>query len=600
MQIQRSWTWSFCWVLFTLLACGGGGGGTNPPAPVAPAITMQPSSSTVNQGQIASFTVAASGSAPLSYQWKKDGTALPGSSSAMLSIASTQPSDAGSYSVVVTNSAGSATSNAATLTVNPLPVIQSFTASPGPIAIGGSGVLAWTVTGATSLSVDKSVGTLDTPTGTRNVTPTATTTYTLTATNTAGSVTATATLAVDTTPFQITSFIATPAVVPFGSSSTLSWAYAGLPLNLTLDGASVAGFSAPVSPVRRQTYLLAGSNGAGSDSRSLWVAARGLDLLAGDVNQQGSTNGTGSGARFYDPCGVSADSAGNVYVADSNNHAIRKMTTAGVVTTLAGSLFQPGSTDGTGSGARFNWPRALTVDSVGNVYVADTGNHTIRKVTTEGVVTTLAGSPGVSGSADGTGSSAYFNLPNGVTVDSIGNVYVADSGNHSIRKVTTAGEVTTLAGSSGIIGSADGTGSGARFNWPYGVTVDSVGNLYVTDTENCTIRKVTPEGVVTTLAGSPGVSGSADGTGTGARFAWPWGGTMDLDGNFCVADSGNHTIRKVTPAGVVTTLAGQTGQRGFVAGLLPGYLISPYGITLTPQGDLVVTCFQGIIHITAP
>src|SRR5438093_609526 len=172
-------------------------------------------------------------------------------------------------------------------------------------------------------------------------------------------------------------------------------------------------------------------------------------------------------------------------------------------TTLAGQA-SIGSADGTGSAARFNGPYGVATDSSGNVYVADTGNCTIRKITPAGVVTTLAGLAGFTGSADGTGSAARFNGPSSVATDSSDNVYVADTFNHTIRKITPAGVVTTLAGLAGSFGSADGTGSAARFYYPGGVATDSSGNVYVADTFHITIRKVTPAGVVTTLAGVAG------------------------------------------------------------------------------------------------
>src|SRR5437667_1861357 len=161
----------------------------------------------------------------------------------------------------------------------------------------------------------------------------------------------------------------------------------------------------------------------------------------------GTNDGTGNAARFYNAGSVALDSAGNVYVADFGNHTIRKLTPAGVVTTLAGSAGHSGSADGTGSAARFNGPATLDVDSNGNVYVTDYFNHTIRKVTPAGLVTTLAGVVGVAGTKDGSDIVARFNGPIGVAVDGATNVYVGDSMNHTIRKIKTAGEVTTMAGS---------------------------------------------------------------------------------------------------------------------------------------------------------
>ena len=202
------------------------------------------------------------------------------------------------------------------------------------------------------------------------------------------------------------------------------------------------------------------------------------------------------------------------------------------------------------------------MDSAGNVYVADSNNHTIRKVTPGGVVTTLAGLAGSSGSADGTGSAARFYHPYGVAVDSAGNVYVADTCNHTIRKVTPGGVVTTLAGLAGSSGSADGTGSAARFYIPYGVAVDSAGNVYVADTDNHTIRKVTPGGVVTTLAGLAGSSGQRRRHGQRRAVQVPIRRGGGQRGQRVRGGHGNHTIRKVTPGGVVTTLAGLAGSSG--------------------------------------
>ena len=310
--------------------------------------------------------------------------------------------------------------------------------------------------------------------------------------------------------------------------------------------------------------------------------------LAGDAGY-GSTDGTGSGGRFLNPSGVATDSAGNTYVADATNQTIRKVTPAGAVTTLAGLAGSQGSADGTGSAARFANPASVAVDGTGNVYVADYSNHTIRKVTAAGAVTTLAGLAGVSGSTDATGSAARFANPTGVAVDGAGNVYVADQSNNTLRKVTAAGEVTTLAGLAGVDGSTDGTGSAARFYSPAGVAVDSSGTLYVADTYNNTIRQVTPAGVVTTLAGLAGGLGSTDGTGGDALFFYPESVAVDASGNVYVADAYNNTIRKVTPAGVVTTLAGLAESPGSADGTgSAARFNNPTGVAVDSTGNLRV------------
>ena len=301
---------------------------------------------------------------------------------------------------------------------------------------------------------------------------------------------------------------------------------------------------------------------------ALGTAARAQSLLISTLagGNYGSADGTGTGASFSYPVGVAVDASGNVYVADTQDDTIRKITPAGVVTTLAGSPGVQGSSDGTGPGASFNRPEGVAVDAAGNIYVADFSNDTIRKITPAGVVTTLAGSPGAQGSADGAGPSARFNGPFGLAVDSSGNLYVGDMGNDTIRKVTPVGAVSTLAGSPGLSGSSDGAGSGASFNSPQGTAVDPAGNVYVADTFNQTIRMITPSGIVTTIAGSAGLSGNADGAGASARFYYPTGVAVDAAGDVFVADRDNCTIRGVTAKGVVATLAGSAYSYGFSDG----------------------------------
>ena len=265
------------------------------------------------------------------------------------------------------------------------------------------------------------------------------------------------------------------------------------------------------------------------------ITASGVVTTVAGSGNAGFAGGTGTAAAFRNPSGVAVDGSGNLYVADSDNNCIRKITTDRVVTVLAGSGIA-GYLDGTGRAASFRYPTGVAVDIGGNVYVADSLNGRIRKITAEGVVTTLAGS-GAYGNIDGTGVSAAFHWPTGVAVDSLGNVYVADRGNHSIRKITASGVVTTLL--SGLV-------TGELSN-PTGVALDNLGNIYVADNLNNRIRKITVIGSVITLAGLGNQSyGYLDGIGTSAMFSWPQGVAVDRVGNVYVADTGNYAIRKIT------------------------------------------------------
>ncbi len=352
----------------------------------------------------------------------------------------------------------------------------------------------------------------------------------------------------------------------------------------------------------------------------------------------GSNDGSGTAARFNLPHAVAVVAGGTIYIADTDNHTIRSMTAGGVVRTLAGAPGLAGSSDGAGAAARFNSPRGIAADIDGDVYVADSENHTIRRITPQGVVTTVAGTAGQSGSTDGVGPAARFNMPLGGAVDSAGNLYVADELNHTIRRVSPEGLVTTLAGGSASKGSADGTGGTARFNRPSSVAIDPAGILYVADRGNHTIRKVTSSGVVTTLAGTPGdpvsigsnsllaplgvavdidgalyvvdgshtirrvthdgrvavvagaffTSGKDDGFGRQARFAQPWGLAADGLGNVYVADTYNHTIRRMRSDRVVSTVAG-VAPRGNSEG--PGEVArfgSPGAVAVDPFGNIFV------------
>jgi sugar lactone lactonase YvrE len=236
---------------------------------------------------------------------------------------------------------------------------------------------------------------------------------------------------------------------------------------------------------------------------------------------------------------VAVDPAGNVYVADGANHLIRKIASDGTVTTLAGSG-KYGFTDGDPKDARFYFPKGIAVDGSGNVYVADDINNRIRKVTPTGIVSTIAGS--TPGSTDGNGAAAQFRSPRGIALDASGNLYIADAGNHRIRMITSTGTVTTIAGNA--IGVTDGPIADAKFNTPAGLAVDGAGNIYVADDENERIRKITPAGTVSTLAGGF-LAGFTDGVGGKAQFNSPTGLAIDASGNMYLADRHNHSIRKI-------------------------------------------------------
>lgn len=301
---------------------------------------------------------------------------------------------------------------------------------------------------------------------------------------------------------------------------------------------------------------------ASADEASNWA----VSTFAGQTGNSAGDDGLAGAARFNGPRGVAVDTSGQIFIADTFNHTIRKISPSGAVSTWAGAAGVSGSADGSGANARFNSPAGLAIDGAGNIYVADMLNHTIRKITANGDVSTLAGSAGSSGTSDGAGSNARFQEPIGVAVDSGGNIYVADSGNSAVRKITAGGVVTTLAGNPGEAGSGDGNGSQARFDGPYGVAVDSAGNVYVADTYNHTIRRITPGGSVSTYAGQARQSGSADGVGGSARFSGPSAIAIDGAGNLYVTETANHLVRLISPGGSVSTVAGSAGNDGSTDG----------------------------------
>lgn len=364
----------------------------------------------------------------------------------------------------------------------------------------------------------------------------------------------------------------------------------------------------------------------GSGDSSSAFTGSGADSGGFTGSSDGSSSFTGSAdfanlkPAVHAPSGVAVDALGNIYVSDSANNQIRKITTTGQIQNLAGAFTGSGGQDGTKWNARFANPQGMVCDATGNIYVADQDNHAIRKITANGTVTTVAGShiagnssftgsaTGFSGSADGAGrTTARFNKPSDVAVDAAGNIYVADSGNHAIRKISTNGTVTTLAGNMGAAGNTNASGSIARFRSPQGIAVDKKGIVYVADTGNQVIRRITAAGAVTTFAGaaftgsaSPlggraSFTGSAhsafigsadsnslpvsvDGNATTARFSYPTDITIDSAGNLYVTDSGTEKIRRITANGTVTTLGGSPD----------GFFYNPLAVAAGANGTLYV------------
>lgn len=486
-----------------------------------PGITEQPSGATVSPGTSVTFMVSAVSATPLSYQWRKGGVDIDGAISADYTITGVTAGHAGSYTVVVTNTNGSVESDIAVLAVGSAPTPPVITVQP--------------------------VG--------QNVAPGFTTSLSVTAT---------------------------------GTGLTYQW---------YRDGGAVAGGTTATllvtNPTVNTTFhvVVSGSNGGAVTSNMVTLTAEpayAVSTLAGTASA-GSFEGTGNAARFSFPVGIASDASGNLYIADQNIHSIRKVTPAGVVSTFAGLSGSSGSTNATGTAARFNSPRAIAIDGSGNLYVTEGNAHTIRKITPGAVVTTVAGTANSSGNTDGTGAAVRFNTPRGIVVDSSGIIYVADSGNHTIRKIATDGTVTTLAGSAGLTGSTDNTGALARFNTPLGLALDGSGNILVADSNNHTIRQVTPAGVVTTLAGS-GVNGTTDGTGTAAQFSSPTAIVVDPSGYFFVTESGGQRIRQIAPGAIVTGFAGQGFSPGWADGTGTAARFSgPQGIARSPGGNLYVS-----------
>lgn len=302
-------------------------------------------------------------------------------------------------------------------------------------------------------------------------------------------------------------------------------------------------------------------------------------------------------ARLRSPEGIAIDKFGNLYITEYRSSVVRKITNDGQVITLAGKDMELGWADGPGKDARFNRPHGVAVDDDLNVYVCDMINCTIRKISPDGIVSTLAGIPEKRGSKDGDVSEATFYFPEDIAVNSKGYLYVADSYNYTIREISPEGIVKTFAGKAGEPGSKNGIGCEARFNKPLGLAVDSDDNLYVADSDydnnnppgNSIIRKITPNGKVTTIAGIPGKAGHSDGKAQKAQFNNPVGIDVSPDGTIYIADTEAELIRKIDKKGQVTTLGGKYLVEDKLDGIgEDARFFDPQAIVVDAAGNLII------------
>lgn len=375
--------------------------------------------------------------------------------------------------------------------------------------------------------------------------------------------------------------------------------------------------------------MLAGNAWAGAPNYANPYA---FTTIAGTSGNPGYADGNNGAAQFFYPEGVAVGTNGNVYVVDDYENTVRQLAHVGtnwVVTTIAGTPYSvnsfqsAGSNDGTNGAAQFDEPIGIAADGAGNLYVTDTFYNTIRRLSPSGtnwVVTTIAGSAAnPAGSTDGTNGTARFNQPYGVAADQSGNIYVADSLNNTIRQIVNVGTnwvVTTIAGLADPMNptgaSVDGTNQGAQFSQPYALTVDRTGNIFVVDGGSSVIREIVPQGtnwVVTTIAGTPNMYNTDDGTNGTIRFDSPYGIAIDASENLYIADTYNNSIRKLSPVGtnwVSTTLAGALNSASTPP--LDGVgtnatFNSPWGIAVDASGKLYVgdtsnnDVRQGVLYV---
>lgn len=551
-----------------------------PAASIPPGIANQPTNLVSSVGNSVTFSVTATGSTPLAFQWRKGGANLTGATSATLVLSGVQTNQAGNYTVVITNTWGSITSSVVSLTVNRLGQSITF----GSLATKLVGDPTFTLGEFASSGLAITYGSANPAVATvsgNTVTIVGAGTTVITA-NQAGNATYLAAASVSQTLTVNTPPPGGPPE-PVGSLPTATVS--------VFAGSGVAG---NVNGPDLQAIQLSYPNGLGFLSSGILIVAdvgnNQLRLIyPPSVASFGSAPYAGSGvagyldsvdsaqARLNTPHGMFVGPGDDVFVADTQNNRIRRVSpnSTRTVSTVAGSG-AIGLIDGAGGSASFNFPNDLVMDGNGNLFVTEFNNHVIRKITPGGNVSIFAGA-GVAGTADGQGTAARFNGPGGIARGADGTLYVNEYLGNRVRKITPDGLVTTIAGD-GVGGLRDGVGIAARFNNPDGITVDSHGDLYVTDSHTHSIRRITPSGRVETIAGN-GTLGTATGPGTSARFNFPAGITLGPDGRLYVADNENHRIVAIQLGLSAPSVASQPTDLGLALGESQNLTVSSLGTT---------------------
>jgi len=562
---------------YTVVITSPSGSVTSSVASLTVVLPLEPANQTVMAGGTATFSVSISSTLPLSFQWQKDGINLTesgnisGLTTTNLVLTNIGANAAGNYTVVITSLYGSITSSIVTLTV-----VSPIVSQPQSLVVtnGNRASFSVSVSGTLPLSFQwQKDGTNLTEGG-----------------NISGST---------TTNLVLTGVSATDAgnytVVITGSYGSETSSVASLtvvlppePANQTVMVGGTATFSVPVPGAGPFTYQWQ-LNGTNLSNGMIITTAAG-----NGTNGYSGDNDAATNASLNWPSGVAVDASGNVFIADAINNRIRKVDTNGLITTVAGNGTYGYSGDGgAATNAGLDTPFGVAVDASGNLFIADTDNNVIRKVDTNGLITTAAGNGTYGYSGDGgMPTDASLSFPSAVAVDATGNLFIADTGNSVIRKVAPNGLIATVAGNGKLAYSGDGgPATRASLYYPYGVAVDAFGNLLIADTGNSVIRKVDPNGVITTVVGNGTYGYSGDGgAATHASLDYPQGVAVDASGNLYVADTDNNRIREVDTNGLIATVAGSgaNGYFGDGGAATNASLYCPQGVAVDTFGNLFI------------